>query len=470
MKTRSFLGKVVHVFFSNVLTILSGVLIGFLIPKVMDISGYAYYKTYTLYINYVALFTLGITEGIYLKFAGKKLEEIDIQSTRTVILLFILAEAVISALGITIALSLNGQYSMVFVFVFLYLFIVNCTVMFESLAQALDRFHEYSFLSGLRSALNIGTTLLLFFCFRREANLNYLWLLATIECVNGILLICYVIRYRSFLFGTLCSLSKAGALIWDLLKLGLPLLLCTFVGNALINVDRQIVSIFYPEETYAHYAFAYNLVNLVTIAVGSVAIVLYPTLKKIDAGSQKNIVTQLLSSVTFVACLAPLAFYPLTAVVLWFLPNYAPSLSYVSMVFPSLIFTAIINVVYKNYFKSFNMLKQFTIISLASLLLAVGVDLFGYFALCSIEFISYGTVFVSFVWFLSCTFLLQRVARFRFWKSLVATTCSVGVFYLLNATVSTLWIRFLIYLAFVVALFFVFLKDIRFFFTKKHIQ
>ena len=57
---------------SNIITLLAGVLVGFVIPKIMSVTDYGYYKIFTMYFAYTGLFHFGFCDGICLYFAGKK--------------------------------------------------------------------------------------------------------------------------------------------------------------------------------------------------------------------------------------------------------------------------------------------------------------------------------------------------------------------------------------------------------------
>ena len=65
-----FLKNIMKVSMSNIMSLLSGILVGFIVPKMMGMEGYANYKIYTLYLTYIALLSLGLGDGIYLKFSG----------------------------------------------------------------------------------------------------------------------------------------------------------------------------------------------------------------------------------------------------------------------------------------------------------------------------------------------------------------------------------------------------------------
>ena len=68
---------ILRVVVSNLLSLISGVLVAFLLPKIIGLSDYGYYKTFTLYATYVGLFHFGIEDGIYLIYGGKDYEELN---------------------------------------------------------------------------------------------------------------------------------------------------------------------------------------------------------------------------------------------------------------------------------------------------------------------------------------------------------------------------------------------------------
>ena len=69
--------SIIEVFISNIFTVIAGIVVGFIIPKVLSVDGYGYYKTFTLYITYVGFFSLGIIDGIVLEFGGHDYELYD---------------------------------------------------------------------------------------------------------------------------------------------------------------------------------------------------------------------------------------------------------------------------------------------------------------------------------------------------------------------------------------------------------
>ena len=69
--------NILKVFSANFMQLISSLVVGFFVPAILSIEGYADLKTYTLYISYIGFFHLGFLDGIYIKYGGKKLENID---------------------------------------------------------------------------------------------------------------------------------------------------------------------------------------------------------------------------------------------------------------------------------------------------------------------------------------------------------------------------------------------------------
>ena len=69
----TFTKNILRVMTSRGIMLLSEILLGFVVPKILGVSGYGYLKTYSLYTAYTALLHFGFVDGILLYFAGHTL-------------------------------------------------------------------------------------------------------------------------------------------------------------------------------------------------------------------------------------------------------------------------------------------------------------------------------------------------------------------------------------------------------------
>ena len=96
--------NIIRIVFSNLLTLFVGLLSSFLIPKILHIDSYGYYKTFYLYITYCGLLHFGITNGVYLYFAGKSIDDLDKKRIHSVIVSIILIELLLSCFIVFLSL------------------------------------------------------------------------------------------------------------------------------------------------------------------------------------------------------------------------------------------------------------------------------------------------------------------------------------------------------------------------------
>jgi len=72
------LGKgIIEVLYANILNLLIAVVNGFLLPKYLTVETYADLKTFLLYMSYIGILHFGYIDGIYLKYGGKDLYNIQ---------------------------------------------------------------------------------------------------------------------------------------------------------------------------------------------------------------------------------------------------------------------------------------------------------------------------------------------------------------------------------------------------------
>ena len=77
MGQRSVVKNIVSVALSNIITLLAGVGVGLLLPKLLEVEDYGWYKTFTLYVTYLGFAHLGLLDGIVLEYGGLDFDQLD---------------------------------------------------------------------------------------------------------------------------------------------------------------------------------------------------------------------------------------------------------------------------------------------------------------------------------------------------------------------------------------------------------
>ena len=430
-KKRSFLKNVLVVLISNLFSVVSGVLVGFLIPKALGVSEYGYYKTFTLYCSYLGILHFGFIDGIYLKFAGKKYEELDKRQFRTFTRFLFALESVVTLILVGVSfLFFNTEYFLVFLFVSLNVLATNFITYFEFISQITMRFKRMTLRNVIRCSLNIVSVSVLFalYTFRGVTIYNSVYV-SIVLAVNYVLAIWYVVSYRQIVFGERTGFRAEKDTLFYFFKVGIPLLLSNLVAQLIFVVDQQFVNLAFDNETYSVYAFAYNMISLITIATGAISTVLYPTLKTIDEKSiTKNyakINSLLLSFVGF--CL--IAYYPLVLIVRRFLPSYGDSLPTFLIILPGVLISSSISVIKYNCYKTFGKINNYFIKSVVALALAVVADLVVYRVFGDTRSISIVSIFVLLFWYVLVELYFVRAYRVGWVGNLLYVLLILAAFY-----------------------------------------
>lgn len=471
----SLLKNIVKVGISNIFTIVSGVFVGFLVPKLMGLTNYGLYKTFTLYLGYIGLFSLGFCDGINLIYAGKQYNEIDKNKFRWFSRIYIFTQFVFALILICLSFILfkiNLNYSIIFCFVAINLLASNIIGYFQQISQITFRFKELSLRNIIRSVLTIISIVIFYLLYRFNfiSELKYFVYLIIYTIIQFLLLVWYIYTYRDIVLGhsPLDSISKKE--IFGIYFKGFPLLLANLVGGYILNFDRQVVNLFFDTNVYAVYAFAYNLLSLVTTAISSVSTVVYPSMKKASEIELKNkypsISAYLLIFVSF--CLV--GFFPLSVIVKYFLPQYVDSLPIFAIIFPGLIFTSSITLITFNIYKAINWSFRYFVVSVAVLAFSIAANFIVYSLFKTTYAISYASIITILIWYLVVEIMLFTRWRTISIKNMVYSIALMITFYLDYLFVKSFKISIFIYLTifFVLTLFF-YEKEIKTFSTLKKI-
>ena len=428
---KRFLKNVFVVIISNVFSAISGILIGFVVPKILSVGDYGYYKTFTLYSTYIGLLHFGFIDGIYLKFAGQSYENLDKEKFRTYTRVLMLVEGIFSLIGMSISLFfLNTATFFIFIFVGLNIFLTNMTSYFEFICQVTMRFKQRSARKIILCTLNILSVGVLYLLYK-FANSEITGLLyIEITClIAAIILGWYIITYRHIVFGKANSIKEEKSNLIFFIKTGILLLFATLVAQFIFAVDQQFINILFDEETYATYAFAYNMINVILIATSAISVVFFPTIKQM---SKESLVERypLINSYFLIAvsfCL--ISYYPLEFIVRFFLDKYIPSLPIFLIVLPGAVISSNITSIKYNCFKAFDMIKSFFFISLIILALSIGADAAVYFIFKEPKYLAIASIVMMTIWFLFAEIYFYKKFKTPWVKNFLYMMVVIGAFY-----------------------------------------
>ena len=420
--------------FGNVAALFGNILIGFILPMILDIENYGYYKVYTLYISYTGLLHFGFVDGILLLFAGKNYDELNREKFRLYTKFFIFWEVALSAIGIAGAIAfLNGQMRIIIALVFLNLIWSNLILYFQYISQATSRFKEFAACKTINAISTMVLVVALFVIWKQDSNSNLLtaeFYIVASQVISVGLLAWYLITYRDIVFGKAEKLRSEKNTIFLILKKGFVLTVAYEVSRLVLVMDRQFVSALFDIETYARYAFAYNILSCVTALITGISTVMFPKLKKLSYEEAMKFFPKGMALVTALVCFAQLGYYPIRHIVMRLLPRYIDSLEYFRIVFPVLALTSCITIIVFTFYKILDKNNVFFGVCAISLVVAFLANVIAYYIWKTPQSISWASLISTVFWYLISVLFLSRNYHVKWFKNFAYAMVMVCAFYL----------------------------------------
>lgn len=392
--------SIVQVLASNITTIVSGVLVAFILPKIIPVESYGLYKTFTLYASYLGLFSFGIIDGIVLQYGEKDYEDIDKLRFRSYFKWYFSIHAIIAIIIIIIALTVpNKEYMFILISLAIYMISSNITGYFQQISQITMRFKELSIRKILQSIFNVVIILLMFMAYKANVELTYHSYLVLWICVNVGLTIWYVITYKDIVFSDSLPMKETLCDIRKLIIVGFPLLFANLCSSLILTLDRQFVNLLFTTSEYAIYAFAYNMLSLVTVATSAISTVLYPVLKRTNDENLTENYDTLISILLCFVFAAMVVYFPLSLFIKGFLPKYVDSIAIFRIIFPGLAISSTITVIMHNYYKVFGDNLLFFRKSIVVLIISAIANYVAYILFKATKSISYASILTMIFWY-----------------------------------------------------------------------
>lgn len=343
---------IAQVILANILNLIISIGNGFFLPKFLSVESYANLKTFLLYTSYIGILHLGYVDGIYIKYGGKMISEIDTDDfakEKRVLLLF--------QLGITLPIALIalliGDTNLLFATISI--LPINMLFFFKFIYQATGEFKEYRHITNLSSILIFVLNLIFLFIIKVDSSL---WYVGIQVAISFIVWIYYEYRNRTTSGWEKSSLKE----FWDCLNenihLGLIIMLGNFMGIWITSIDRWFVKVLYSVADFAYYSFAVTMLRLINVVVTAFSVTLYNFFCKKSDDKEIAVIRKIVLAVgaAVIAIIFPLEF-----IIRTYLETYIYALPVIKVLFMAQFVLIAVNAVYLNLYKARNLQKKYLI-------------------------------------------------------------------------------------------------------------
>ena len=359
-----------YAFISNVINMVVSILPTLVLPRLFgsDIASYGYYQVYAFYITYVGLLHFGAVDGIYLKEGGKDYSRLDFDLYSSQFRILTILELIISvAIGLGSLLFFDSHYVFITWMVSANIILLSLRTFFLYIFQATNCIKQYSIITII-GRLFYAVCFIVLLLFRVKDYELYIVFDVVAKFIS--LMVAFV--YGKAIIKASPVSIKAGLLEFaDNVKVGCQLMFATVSGMLVTGIIRWGIQLQWDIETYGKISLALSSCNMISVLINAVAMVLYPELKRKNAGELNHIYNKLQNIVMVPLMGVLIVYYPFKAIMEVWVPNYSDSLNYLAILFPISILSVKMNVMIQTYMKVLRMEKAILVTNLAGLVFAV---------------------------------------------------------------------------------------------------
>jgi len=349
----------------------TSLLVVVVLPLYLGPRGYGYFQLYLLYASFAGMFQFGYLDGLLLRVAGAHSDQLDASLLSGQFRVLVSVQLAIVAILVSWGLGggLESEQAFVIVALGVTIFAVGVRGMPLFLYQATTELRRYS-------RIIVFDRLAYMFCIVGIVALGWiedyrLAVLANVTCALASMTVAVWSARRFLLVRSRVGLLALGEVRKNVVA-GVPLLVSNVAGMLVIAVVRQAVEVEHGIEAFAKLSLALSAANFAMVFVAAVGSVVFPLVRRsgLDEWVRNySLLRGLLAPVLFALLLA---YWPMAAMVRFWLPEFQESADYLLFILPMLIYEARQGLLVAPFMKALRLERQLLVVNLLALVVSVG--------------------------------------------------------------------------------------------------
>lgn len=427
MKNKKFLSKIFYSIRANFLEMIVSVVVTLLVPKFLgnEIEQYGYFQVYLFYVAYVGFFHFGWCDGILLREGGKRYEELNKELCASQFYLIIILEIILALIASLVAVCLFGdEYRFVYTMVALNAIIYTPRRLLQYYLQSTSKIKEYAQITEVGRGI-YGAILLIIIV----AKIRNYKLIVFADLVGKTCALFFSIYIcRDIVFSKVVPISEGLKEAYDNISVGIKLMFANIASMLITGIVRWGIQIKWDITTYGKISFSLSISNFLLSFISAIAVVLYPTLKRVNdrrLSEYYGIIRSILMVFLF-TCL--LLYYPFQVLLSYWLPQYEQSIKYMAMLFPVCVYATKMALLVQTYMNVFRLEKLVMTINCAGVGIAAITTYISVFLLHDLSLAMASIVFNQMFRCVLAEYILSKYMKISLIKDIVLETVLVILF------------------------------------------
>lgn len=408
----------------SILATIFNTLLVFLIPRLVSVEDYGYWRLFLLYAGYVGLLHLGFVDGALLRWAGSPLNEFRHELSASMKFLFCQQLVVIVPCWAILVFVLPANLRFVGIAVVGFALIYNLSFLLQYGLQSARIFKPVAFATAAPYGLVLGFVAL------KELSkatnyreLIFFYLLSWLV-VLGILSF-YAKPWRSA--GRAEALHLGRTFIWA----GFPILLANSGVVLILCLDRLAISWTMSIQNFAQYSLAASTMAVPVAAIQAVYRVFFSHVATLDQQQRREIYRSASRFLLLFWSLLLPYYFALDGFVRYYLPQYIASLAIARMLLLGILFVGCIQVLHMSFSYLHGRQGLFLMGTLLMLAVGLGLTLFAVVSLRSLLDVAVAQIITLGLWWLLNEITLRDLTGLTVtdWGNFLAVFGSAGFCY-----------------------------------------
>lgn len=348
--------RVIHnimiAFSAQIFSLLVSVVVSLFFPRYMTVTEYAYWQLFSFYIGYAGVFHFGLNDGVYLKIGGTEYDALDFSLYKSIGILLLIVETVISGLMMVIGFiyySDVDRRNVVFC-VAIYLILNNITAYMGYIFQATNHTKWFSMSIIVEKA--VYAVAIVFFVI--VGHYQYLYLILMATSAKAVALIYCGIKGEKIVSAPKKKLREVAPLCVDFAKSGIFLMLANLSSTLIIGVGRKIMDWAWGIEEFGKFSLANSMTQFILLFFCQFSMVLFPELRRKNDESNLFIYKKMKQVWELIGPAVYIMYVPVCIFIKWWLPQYETSIYYFAFLIPICYFDGKMNIIFNTYLKVLN--------------------------------------------------------------------------------------------------------------------
>ncbi|WP_160674327.1 oligosaccharide flippase family protein [Clostridium sp. C8-1-8] len=428
---------------ANSINVLGGVITALVIPKILNINEYAYFRIFTLYVTYVGIFQFGFNDGVLVNYGSYEYDDIPKKKFKTYfnfLLLFQLITAVIIFVASFIMIKEPIKRDLFYLLAFNG-FILNLSTFFSFISQFTRKFKLYSY-SMIASKLLYIVGCIVLFILKIDVHMAFVMLTTG---ANLFTLIIFLYYNKDILQAKSQRIMDLKDDIKENFSSGFLMMIGNLITLIILGLDRIFIEKYFTLRDFAMYSFAYSIITLFYLLINSFSTVVFPYIARLEGDKLGKAYSTIKKGLNLVLSLSFLAFFFIKFIIQLYLPKYMDSLPLVLVLTPTVLFSGQITILALNYYKALKLNKEYTKNNIFAFVLAIICNFLACVIIKTPVGIAWATLLAFLIWNIySDAFFVKTMHISLFKETITGIILSVG--FVLCAYIDKWYLGFLSYL------------------------